>query len=175
MATLGTAYVQILPSVKGFKGELQGPLEKETNESAQQVGTSMGKKLVSAAAKIITVAKIGETLSKAFQLGADYEQLTGGVEKIFGKSSGTIMKYAQDAYKTSGISANKYMEQVTSFSASLVSAMGGNTKGAAEKANTAIVDMSDNASIYGSNITDIQNAYQGFAKQNYTIKLMSVA
>lgn len=104
---------------------------------------------------------------------AEYEQLVGGVETLFKDSANIVQKNAEKAYKTAGISANKYMEQATSFSASLLQGLGGDTKKAAEIANMAIIDMSDNANKMGTDMTMIQNAYQGFAKQNYTINLMS--
>lgn len=100
---------------------------------------------------------------------ASYEQLTGGVETLFKDSAPVVEKYANEAYKTSGLSANQYMETVTSFSASMISSLGGNTAKAAEMSNQAIVDMSDNANKMGTDMTSIQNAYQGFAKQNYTM------
>lgn len=100
---------------------------------------------------------------------ADYEQLVGGVDTLFKESSAKLQNYASDAYKTAGMSANGYMETVTSFSASLISSLGGDTAKAVEYANTAIVDMSDNANKMGTDITSIQYAYQGFAKQNYTM------
>ena len=100
---------------------------------------------------------------------AQYEQLIGGVETLFENASGTVVSYANEAYKTAGLSANNYMETVTSFSASLLQSLGGDTKKAAEYADRAIVDMSDNANKMGTSMESIQNAYQGFAKQNYTI------
>lgn len=100
---------------------------------------------------------------------AAYEQNIGGIETLFGKSAGKMEQYANDAYKTAGLSANAYMEQVTSFSASLLQGLGGDTDKAADVANKAMVDMSDNANKFGSNIADVQNAYQGFAKQNFTM------
>lgn len=100
---------------------------------------------------------------------ADYEQLVGGVETLFKDSSSIVKEYADNAYKTAGLSANEYMESVTGFSASLLSSMGGDTKAAAGLANQAITDMSDNANKMGSDMESIQNAYQGFAKQNYTM------
>lgn len=100
---------------------------------------------------------------------ADYQQLTGGVETLFDKSANQIMMYSQTAYKTAGLSANQYMEQATSFSARLIQGLGGDTKKAAEYANKAIIDMSDNANKMGTDIAMIQSAYQGFAKQNYTM------
>lgn len=106
---------------------------------------------------------------QALESYADYEQLTGGVDTLFKKSSQTVQDYASNAYKTAGMSANQYMDTVTSFSASLISSLHGNTAKAATVANTAITDMSDNANKMGTSMTDIQNAYQGFAKQNYTM------
>lgn len=100
---------------------------------------------------------------------AEQEQLIGGVDTLFKKSSAQVQQYANDAYKTAGLSANQYMETVTSFSASLLQSMGGDTQAAAEKANRAITDMSDNANKMGTDMTSIQYAYQGFAKQNYTM------
>lgn len=100
---------------------------------------------------------------------ADYEQLVGGVETLFGKSAGKVQQYATEAYKTAGLSANQYMEQATSFSATLLQGLGGDTAKASEYANQAIIDMSDNANKMGTDITMIQNAYQGFAKDNYTM------
>ena len=100
---------------------------------------------------------------------ADYQQNLGGVETFFKDSADIVTQYANEAYKTAGMSANQYMETITSFSAALLSSMGGNTRAAAEMANIAIVDMSDNANKFGTDIESIQSAYQGFAKQNYTM------
>lgn len=100
---------------------------------------------------------------------ASYEQLTGGVETLFKTASDQVMQYANNAYQTAGLSANAYMDTVTSFSASLISSLDGDTAAAAEKANGAITDMSDNANKMGTSMEMIQNAYQGFAKQNYTM------
>lgn len=100
---------------------------------------------------------------------ADYEQLVGGVETLYKDSAGIIERYAKDAYKNVGLSANEYLETSTSFAAALVSSLGGDTEKAAEMANTAISDMSDNANKMGTNISSIQDAYNGFAKQNYTM------
>lgn len=103
---------------------------------------------------------------------AEYEQLVGGVETLFKTSSGRVMEYAENAYKTAGLSANAYMETVTSFSASLLQSLGGDTAAAVEYADMAITDMSDNANKMGTSMEMIQNAYQGFSKQNYTIKFI---
>ena len=117
--------------------------------------------------------KLGSALvsvgKQALTSYADYEQLVGGVETLFGKAAPAVQKYADEAYKTSGLSANKYMETVTSFSASLISSLDGDTAQAAKVADRAIRDMSDNANKMGTDIGSIQNAYQGFAKQNYTM------
>lgn len=112
------------------------------------------------------VKNIGEA---AIQSYGEYEQLVGGVETLFKSSADTVMQYAANAYQTAGMSANEYMTTVTAFSASLLQSMGGDTEAAAEKANLAITDMSDNANKMGSSMESIQNAYQGFAKQNYTM------
>ena len=106
---------------------------------------------------------------QAIQSYADYEQLVGGVETLFGESASVVQKYADEAYKTAGVSANQYMETVTSFSASLIQSLGGDTQKAAEYGNRALIDMSDNANKMGTDMSMIQNAYQGFAKQNYTM------
>lgn len=112
---------------------------------------------------------VGALGTKAVQAYADYEQLVGGVETLFKDSQDEVMEYANNAYKTAGLSANEYMETVTSFSASLLQSLDGDTSAAAEKANLALTDMSDNANKMGTDMTSIQNAYQGFAKANYTM------
>ena len=128
-----------------------------------------------------TAAKIGTAAVTAAAAGitalttaavnnyAEYEQLVGGVETLFGKSADTVMKYAESAYKTAGLSANEYMATVTSFSASLLQSVGGDTEKAADYANRALTDMSDNANKMGTSMELIQNAYNGFAKANYTM------
>ena len=106
---------------------------------------------------------------QAIESYADYEQLVGGVETLFKDSASIVEGYANDAYKTAGLSANEYMSTVTSFSASLLQSLGGDTKKASEYSNRAVIDMSDNANKMGTDMSMIQNAYQGFAKQNYTM------
>ena len=123
----------------------------------------LGKAISSVGSAFINVGK------QAVQSYAQYEQLAGGVDTLFGESSAKVQEYANNAYKTSGMSANQYMETVTSFSASLISSLDGDTAKASEVANRAIIDMSDNANKMGTDISMIQNAYQGFAKQNYTM------
>ncbi|MCD7838126.1 MAG: hypothetical protein LUG65_04365, partial [Clostridiales bacterium] len=118
---------------------------------------------------IIAAAGLGEALKSALTEGAALEQSIGGIETLFKDSADTVKQYAENAYQTAGLSANEYMETVTSFSASLLSSMGNDTDAAAEKANMALTDMSDNANKMGTDMESIQNAYQGFAKQNYTM------
>ena len=114
-------------------------------------------------------AKLVDIGKQSYSAYSQYEQLVGGVDTLFKNSSKQVQAYAQNAYKTAGISANQYMEQVTSFSATLLQGLHGDTKKAAEVADMAIRDMADNANKMGTSMTDIQNAYQGFAKDNYTM------
>lgn len=153
----------------------------EANKGIDEVGqktSGLGEKLKSGLATAGKVAvagvaagatAIGALGTKAVAAYADYEQLVGGVETLFKDSQDQVMDYANNAYKTAGLSANEYMETVTSFSASLLQSLGGDTSAAADKANLAITDMSDNANKMGTDMTSIQNAYQGFAKSNYTM------
>lgn len=130
---------------------------------------------VSAAAITATSAAVGVLVKQSVDGYAEYEQLVGGVETLFKTSADVVMEYANNAYQTAGLSANQYMETVTSFSASLLQSLGGDTEAAAKTADLAITDMADNANKMGTAMDSIQNAYQGFAKQNYTINLMSAA
>lgn len=127
------------------------------------VGVALGAVAVAAGAAAV---KLGKEVIAAY---ADYEQLVGGVDTLFKDSSQEIQRYAANAYKTAGLSANEYMETVTGFSASLIQSLGGDTEKAAKYADMAITDMSDNANKMGTDMSLIQNAYQGFAKQNYTM------
>ena len=127
------------------------------------VGVALGAVAVAAGAAAV---KLGKEVIAAY---ADYEQLVGGVDTLFKDSSQEIQRYAANAYKTAGLSANDYMETVTGFSASLIQSLGGDTEKAAKYADMAITDMSDNANKMGTDMSSIQNAYQGFAKQNYTM------
>ena len=124
---------------------------------------------VGAAAVGAAATAIGALTTAAVNNYAEYEQLVGGVETLFKNSADTVMGYAENAYKTAGLSANEYMETVTSFSASLLQSLDGDTKAAASAADMAITDMADNANKMGTSMEMIQNAYQGFAKQNYTM------
>lgn len=139
---------------------------------------ALGAAAASAAASIgAAVAVIGvgflkvtkDVVTASVQAYAEMEQLEGGVSKLFGDAAETVKSNAQQAFSTMGISANEYMSTVTGFSASLISSLGGDTQAAAEAANSALEDMADNASVFGTDMESIQNAYQGFAKQQYTM------
>lgn len=166
---LGKAYVQIIPSAKGISGKIKEALGDAPAQTGESAGQSLGSRLVSTFKKVIAAAGIGAAISKAITEGAALEQSIGGVETLFKDSADTIKQYAAVAYKTAGVSANDYMEQVTSFSATLLQGLGGDTAAAAKYANQAIIQMSDNANKMGTDMSAIQYAYQGFAKDNYTM------
>lgn len=166
MATeLAKAYVQIIPSAVGIQGRIQKEIEPE----ADSAGSSFGGKMVGMIKKVIAAAAIGKALSANISEGAALEQSLGGIETLFKDSADKVKANAAKAYQTAGMSANDYMELTTSFSASLLSSLAGDTSKAADVADMAMVDMSDNANKMGTNMEDIKNAYQGFAKQNYTM------
>ncbi len=191
MADVGSVVVKIDADSSGFKSAMGG---------LGKLGSAALKGTAVAAAGVTTaIGAIGKSAISAY---ADYEQLVGGVDTLFGtggksveqwaneqgvsleiaakqmhwyeEAANTVLTNADNAYKTAGLSANQYMETVTSFAASLVSSLGGDTTLAAEYADTAITDMADNANKMGTDISRIQDAYQGFAKQNYTIKIYSL-
>lgn len=156
------------------KIEETGDKAEKTSKKMSSVFGNIGKFALKAAkvAVVVTTAVatgIAGITAKAVSGYADYEQLVGGVETLFKDSSDKVVEYANNAYKTAGLSANDYMDTVTSFSASLLQGLEGDTAQAAEYANLAITDMSDNANKMGTSMEMIQNAYQGFAKQNYTM------
>jgi hypothetical protein len=170
MATeLAKAYVQIVPSARGIQGSISNALGGEATSAGNSAGQSVGSNLVGKLKKIIATAGIGKVLKDTITSGADLQQSIGGIETLFKDNAATVEQYAANAYKTAGVSANSYMEQVTSFSASLLQSLGGDTAKAAESANQALTDMSDNSNKMGTSMELIQYAYQGFAKQNYTM------
>ena len=170
MATqLGKAYVQIIPSAKGISGMIQKEIGGEVASAGTFAGESLGSNIVGTFKKIVAAAGIGKAFSAALGEGAALQQSIGGVETLFKTSAGKVRAYAEEAYRTTGLSANKYMENVTGFSASLLQSLGGDVSLAADVANRAMVDMSDNANKMGTSMESIQMAYQGFAKQNYTM------
>lgn len=159
-----------------FNGDTKG-LDKDINGISGKVQSGLGKlgSIAGTAMKGVSVAvgaaatAIGGLVTGSVNAYAEYEQLVGGVDTLFKNSSQKLQSYADEAYKTAGMSANEYMSTVTSFSASLLQSLGGDTEKAADYANQAVIDMSDNANKMGTSMELIQNAYQGFAKQNYTM------
>ena len=164
---VATAYVQIIPSARGISGGIEQALGGDAAVSS--AGASIGGKLTGAIKAAITAAGLGAALGKALTEGAALEQSIGGVETLFKGSASQVTAAADQAFRTAGVSANNYMEQVTSFSATLLQGLGGDTAAAAGYADKAIVQMSDNANKMGTDMSAIQYAYQGFAKDNYTM------
>ena len=173
-ADIGTAYVKIEPTAKGISGKI----EKEFGGTGKSAGQSfsagfgsviggIGKVAITAVGAAATA--VGGIVSSAVSNFGEYEQLVGGVETLFGDAAQTVIDNADAAFQTAGMSANNYMQTVTSFSASLLQSLGGDAKAAAKTADMALIDMSDNANKMGTSMESIQNAYQGFAKQNYTM------
>ena len=169
MPDVGTAYLQIVPSMDGVPGSIRRGLGGEADAAGVMAGGRISGKIKGALAASGIGAALGAGLAKSIKTGANLEQAIGGIETLFKDSSAEMIKNADNAFKTAGISANQYMEQATSFSASLLQSLDGDTQKAAKAADQAIIDMSDNSNKMGTNIRDIQNAYQGFAKQNYTM------
>ena len=166
---LAKAYVQIVPSAEGIQGKITEALGGEPAAAGDAAGQSLGAQLVGTLKKVIAAAGIGKIISDSINMGGALQQSLGGVETLFKDSADTVKEYAAQAYRTVGLSANDYMEQTTSFAASLLSSVSQDTDAAAQLANMAMVDMADNANKMGTDMQDIQNAYQGFAKQNYTM------
>ena len=170
MATeLAKAYVGIIPSAEGITGNLAKVLEPEAESAGEKSGASLGGRLASTLKGVLATAALGKALTDTLTEGGALEQSLGGVETLFKDNADTVKAYAQNAWQTAGLSANAYMETVTGFSASLLQGLGGDTATAAEVANMALTDMSDNANKMGTDMSAIQYAYQGFAKQNYTM------
>ena len=178
--------------------------DAEIKKTLGKLGSVASKSLAGIGAAVTAAsAAIGKLAQESIEAYGQYEQLVGGVETLFGAGGASIEDYAKsvgktvedirgeydslmnaqetvlgnaaNAFKTAGMSANEYMQTVTGFSAALINSMGGDTEAAAVKADMAITDMADNANKMGTAMEDIQHAYQGFAKQNYTINLMSAA
>lgn len=164
---MATAYVQIVPSARGISGGIEQAIGGDAAVSS--AGASIGGKLTGAIIAAITTAGLGAALGKTLTEGAALEQSIGGVETLFKGSASQVTAAADQAFRTAGVSANNYMEQVTSFSATLLQGLGGDTAAAAGYADKAIVQMSDNANKMDTDMSAIQYAYQGFAKDNYTM------
>lgn len=172
MADLGKAYVQIIPQAKGITGKIGAILDPESKKAGERGGKEAGASFASSIKGTLAKLAIGATIVKGFQSaleeGGKLQQSYGGLETIYGDAAEAAKKYAAEASKA-GISANDYAEQAVGFGASLKQAFEGDTAKAVEAANTAILDMTDNAAKMGTPIESIQNAYAGFAKQNYTM------
>ena len=166
---MAKAYVQIVPSADGIRAALTDVFDEETDGLGAKVGQSIGAQLVGTIKKVLAAAGIGKIIKDSIDMGGALQQSIGGIETLFKDSADTVKQYAAQAYQTVGLSANDYMEQTTSFAASLLSSVSKDTNAAAQLANMAMVDMADNANKMGTDMQDIQNAYQGFAKQNYTM------
>lgn len=195
--SIGTAWIQIKPSLSGISKDIEKAIGDPAEKSSESAAKNFGAKFLSSAkssfseafaefgkrsdaawagfknsAKVAITsagALIGGAMTYAVKQYADYEQLVGGVDTLFKNNSGAVQAYAKDAYKTAQISANQYMETITGFSASLLQSLGGDTAKAAKIGNMAVIDMADNANKMGTSMESIQYAYQGFAKQNYTM------
>lgn len=172
---VGTGYVLIKPKMDdGAVADMESKGGKAGGGFGTAFQVAAGN-LIATAVETIAAGAV-DVFSNAFNNYANFEQLVGGVETLFKDSADAVQQNASRAFETAGLSANEYMEQVTSFSASLLQGLGGDTEAAAEYADMAIRDMSDNANKMGSDMASITTAYQGFAKQNYTINhLMSAA
>ena len=170
MIDLGTLYAQFKVDTKDGIAALKGAANETSNvETKTSSLASTVKKALAGLGIGVALKKIADGLKMIVSKYADFEQLIGGVETLFKDSADKVSQYADEAYKTAGLSANQYMETVTGFSASLLQSLDGDTNKAADAANQAIIDMSDNANKMGTSMESIQNAYQGFAKQNYTM------
>ena len=170
MTDIGKAYVQIIPKAQGIEGKISQIVDPEAQAAGQSSGESFAAKFTSIAKKVISTAGsgIGKIISESLNAGGAIQQSFGGLDTIYGEASAAAKNYAQQA-AAAGISANEYAEQAVSFGASLKQAFGGDVTQAAEAANTAIMDMADNSAKFGTDISSVQAAYQGFAKQNYTM------
>ena len=162
---IATAYVQVMPSMEGVASKVGSYF----GSAGKSSGSLFGGSLVSTVKSAMAAAGLGKALKEALTEGADLQQSEGGIDTLFKDSADAVAASAQQAYKTAGMSANAYMETVTSFSASLLQGLSGDTEKAASVADMALTDMSDNANKMGTDMASIQNAYQGFAKQNYTM------
>lgn len=194
---IGKAYVQVVPSAKGISGSISNALGGEASSAGDSAGSLFGSKFMAVAGKAIAALGIGKIIGDSLEQGGALQQSIGGIETLFGAGGRSVEEYAKSvgksigdvqgeynrlmqaqelalsnadqAYKTAGLSANDYMENVTGFAAALNASLGGDTLRSAEAANQAMIDMADNSNKMGTSMESIQNAYQGFAKQNYTM------
>ena len=167
-AELGSAFISIIPKAPNIKNNITNLLGPAAESGGSTAGGKAGSALLSKLKGVVTVAAVGKIMKDAFSAGGDLEQSFGGLETIYGNAAEGAKQYAVQA-ASAGISANSYAEQAVSFGAALKQAFAGDTAKAMEAANTAIMDMADNSAKMGTDIGSIQTAYQGFAKQNYTM------
>lgn len=172
--TIGEAYLQIKPSMDGISKDIQQAMGDAGSKGSSSFGSAFAsglKKLGTVALSVTAAATtaVGAFGAQAVKAFGSFEQLEGGVEKLYGDAADEIMKYAEQAYKTSGMSANDYMETATSFSASLINSLGGDMSKAAEMTDVAMRAMSDNVNTFGSDFGSVQNAFKGFSKANFTM------
>ena len=168
MPDIGKAYVQIIPKAEGISEKISSSIGGGAQSAGEATGKSIGTSLISSLKGVIVAAGIGTMIKESLEAGGNLQQSFGGLETIYGEAAEGAKKYAYEAQKA-GVSANTYAEQAVSFGAALRQSFGEDAQGAMEAANTAILDMTDNAAKMGTPIESIQNAYQGFAKQNYTM------
>lgn len=162
---IGKAFVQIVPSARGIKGSISNVLDGESKSA----GKNGGMNIASGIKNMIIASGIGTAIAASINEGGKLQQSLGGIETLFKDSADKMKQYASQAFETAGLSANEYMEQATSFAASLVKSLGGDTEKAADAANQALIDMADNSNKMGTSMESIQFAYQGFARGNYTM------
>jgi len=168
MTEVARATVTIVPNMKGSQATIAKELGAGTESAGEKAGSLFGKNLIGTAKKVLAVVSVGKLIGGTLNAGADLQQSFGGLDTLYGDAAAAAKEYAYEA-ASAGISANDYAEQAVSFGASLKAAFGGDTAKAAEAANTAIMDMADNAAKMGTPLESIQNAYQGFAKGQYNM------
>ena len=166
--SIGKAYVQIVPKAEGISGQIEDLISPAAEKSGESAGKTMGSSMLGAIKKIAVAAGVTKIIGDTINAGADLQQSFGGLDTLYGEAADTAKEYAYQA-AAMGISANDYAEQAVSFGAALKSAFGGDVVKAADSADMAISDMADNAAKMGTPIESLQNAYQGFAKGNYTM------
>ena len=177
MPQAGAAYVTVTAAMdKGFSKDIEGALDDAGEQGGSLFSSGLLSSVKGLAGPILAAIGVAEITSALADIGkqaldayADYEQLSGGMDKLFGGAADTVRDNAQQAFSTAGMSANEYMETVTSFSASLIKSLEGDTEKAAQQADKAIRDMSDNVNTFGTDIESLQNAYKGFARGNFTM------
>lgn len=166
--TLGNAYINIIPKAPGIEGEISGLLDGPSAAAGKSAGGKAGSGLVGTLKTVVTDAAVGQVIRDAFNAGAHLEQSFGGLDTLYGDMAGVMKIYAQNA-AAYGVSANTYAEQAVGMGAALKSAFGGDAMKAMLAADTAIQDMADNAAKMGTPIEQLQSAYAGFAKGNYSM------